>query len=221
MTLERRVLRLMSFSLLAVLAVVVPSQSAARGFSLEASYRDADPNLTAYGITSDNHVPDAYIDRSDPGRRTPSITSDSSNFQLDLRGSTRTLHLDFDKPLSLSALPTLAPVSGWFAPQANTLQTADYGGVFDLQPGTTNTFSMVYYWTGMGADGKSHDYNVAYRQRDGSGLVAVANADGNHWSLETIQGVSARVSVYLSGKGGGWNVVGDYDMPFHVDLARH
>jgi hypothetical protein len=207
--------------LLAVLAVAVPSQSASRGFALEATYRDADPNQTAYGITSDPHDPDAYIDRSDPGKRTPSVTSDGSNFQLDLRGSTRTLYLDFSEPLSSLSLPMLAPVSGWFAPQANTLQTADYGGVFDLQPGTANTFSMVYYWTGIGADGKSHDYNVAYRQRDGSGLVASANSDGNHWSLETLQGVSARVSVYLSGKGGGWNVIGDYDMPFHVDLARH
>lgn len=219
MTLERRVLSLSILSAITILTGVVPSQSASRGFSLEATYQSNDSYQNASGITSDGYG--VYIDRSDPGRKGPGVSSDGANFQLDLRGSTRLLHFDFDKPLLPLALPTLAPMTGWVAPQANTLQTAAYGGVFDLQSGTFNTFSMVYYWTGMGVDGKSHDYNVAYRQRDDSGLVAVANADGNHWSLETIQGVSARVSVYLSGKGGGWNVVGDYDMPFHVDLARH
>jgi hypothetical protein len=215
---------------LVVVVLTVPglqeraAAQSAKPFSLDVTFNvPAGYPPPAPGIYSDDKG--MYADRSDSGGRTPNVYSDGSNFQFDLLGSPeRSLCVNFDQPTT--ALSTMAPSSFCSKVQANTLTSVEYGGVSNLGDGASNYFSMVFYWTGMGVDGKSHDYSVAFRNRDGDGAgnALLATRTGNSWTLGTggsgTSGIG-KVSVYLSGKGGGWNVVGDYMLPFQFTATPH
>ena len=76
---------------------------------------------------------------------------------------------------------------------------------------------MVFYFTGMGGDGKSHDYNLAFRRLNGSGIRATEDCNGR-WTVTPLG--LGKVSVYLKGKGGGGNELIDYAMPFEFVASR-
>lgn len=177
-----------------------PTVSAQNGaFSLTLTFDDA-----PIGVDSGGSGP--YIDYRDPGGRTPSVYSNGSNFVMDLRGSSRTLCLHFPT----AQLGSLEPAANCSPVQMNTLTTPDNGGISSLSCDTKD-FSMVIYFTAIGGDGKSHDYNLAFRRLDGSGITANEDCHGM-WTVTPLG--LGRVSVYLKGKAGGWVVVKDYDMPF-------
>src|SRR4051812_27871315 len=91
-----------------------------------------------------------------------------------------------------------------------------YGGITDLTAGQTNTFSVVFYWHGPGADGAAHDYSIAFRQRNSSGVRATADSTGTSWTVASLPESlhSGRVSVNTGGKAGGWTDLADYSLPF-------
>jgi len=184
----------------------------------------SDPTVGPFsGLYNDSNGP--YVNGADPGHKTPNVYFDSSNLLFDLTGSTRSLCLKFDiaPPFVFSSLPS--PINTCFPVQANTLTTADYGGVANLVSGQSQYFSIVIYWTGLGTDNLSHKYSVAFRNRDSHPLWV--GRSGDTWTFITqptpdgngTDGIG-RVSVYLSGKGGGWNDVGDYYMPFSATATK-
>lgn len=195
-------------------------------FSLDVQFRDAaDP---ADVVRSDGGGPDAagvYADLGDPGGRAPAVYADG-NIIVDLRGSTRTMQFQFGSDNSAVRLPVISsavalPVSGSYPALIQSL-TATYGGITDLAPGAENTYSIVFYWSGPGTDNRTHDYNLAFRQRNPSsgGVRVLASSDGNSWSVEPLTGVG-RLSGYAGGKGGGWIELADVDAPFQFVARRH
>ena len=216
----------MSIAPFALQTLIPLSPSAqSRSFSLDVTFRDAPaailPNVVPDAVRSDGL---AYVDYGDPGGRAPSVFGDG-NIVIDLRGSLRTMQLRFDNgPLITYGNAGLAPIGGSYPTLLNSLTMATYGGITDLGPNASNTFSIVIYWTGPGMDGKTHDYNVAFRQRNNSGVTATANNETTSWTIDSVTPSSnsvGRVSVYLSGKGGGWNEIADYELPFHFVAMRH
>jgi hypothetical protein len=215
--------RRLSIAAFALVIVIPPSAFAQHGsFSLDVSFRDAAIPDPPDAIKSDGSQ---YVDYGDSGGRSPSVYA-NGNINIDLRGSSHTMQLRFDDgPVTTYGNPgLLLPRSGSYPTLLNSLTTATYGGITDLAPGTSNTFSIVIYWTGPGLDDKTHDYNVAFRQRYNSGVTASANNDATSWTIDsetTTSNSVGRVSVYLSGKGGGWSEIADYVLPFHFVATRH
>ena len=165
-------------------------------------------------ICSDDNGP--YVDQQE-GRSTPDVYSTrSGSIEMDLNGSSRTLCLVFTDGVTVDPA---RPQNGCPAVLLRTLTRADIGGVTRLLPGTADTFSLALYWTGIGADNKPHSYSIELNRQDGSGIHAVASADGNSWTI-TPSG-PARVSVHVkSGKTGYWTPIADYGIDFTLVATR-
>ncbi len=174
-------------------------------FSLTIQFRN-DP---ADGLKSDGVEP--YVDLAEG--RAPSVYSANGAIELVLKGSLRTMHLQF--PAQGSPAGPM-PLSGAFPVQMQTL-ISTYGGITDLTGNMSNQYSVVFYWRGPGTDNALHDYSLAFRQRNSSGVVATANATG--WSVSTLTDVG-RVSVNIGGKNGGWLDLADCYLPFGFTASR-
>src|SRR5262245_31324681 len=134
--------RASSIATLAVVMIIPSSASAQRGsFSLDVTFRDAVSPDPPDAIKSDGGP---YADQSDPGGRTPSVYGDG-NITIDLRGSSRVMQLRFvEAPVTTYGTPgLLLPATGihYVPVLLNSLTTATYGGITDLTPGDSNTFS--------------------------------------------------------------------------------
>ena len=141
--------------------------------------------------------------------------------ELDTRGSTRTVCFQFGGAIEVN-LPSVAPVSDCRPVLLRTLIRAGNVQVADLADGETLDFGMDVYWTGLGQDGRTYDYVVAYKRVEGRGVNVTYSAgtapSENTW---TVSGEGpARVSVYRKGKVSGWSVVGTYVMPVHFTAVR-
>ena len=156
-----------------------------------------------------------YMDRSDPGGRTPNIYSGAGgDIEMDLRGSSRKICLNFAGGAALN----LTPEPGCFSALIRTKGTPT-GGVTSLTPPDSGEFSLVIHWTGRGLDGETRDYNVEFKRVANNGIRATATATG--WDIEPVSpSDDAIVSAYLKGKTGGWTEVGIYSMPMTATASK-
>jgi hypothetical protein len=214
------------FSAVIALAAGTTSHAQRGTFSLDVQFRDAtDPADVVRSDGGGTGRDGVYADFADPSGRAPAVYADG-NITIDLRGSTRTMQFQFGPGAAAVRLPLISsavalPVSGSYPVIVQSL-TSTYGGITDLAPGSENTYSIVFYWSGPGADNRTHDYNLAFRQRipASGGVRAIASDTGASWSIEPLTGV-ARLSGHASGKGGGWIELADVDAPFHLVARRH
>jgi hypothetical protein len=163
---------------------------------------------------------DPYLDRSEG--RVPSVTMTRDGvIVLDTRGSTRGVCFGFDGGGSLIE-PSLAPHSGCYPVLMRTLIRTDNVHPADLEPGETLDFGMDTYFTGVAQDGRTYDFVVEFKRVDGNGIdityTTAANGNPDTWTANGTH--PAKVSAYRKGKGAGWTVVGQYDMPVHFTATR-
>src|SRR5687768_5760051 len=122
------------------MALSVPSHAQQTAFSVTVTFDDA----LGDRISSDGLGP--YMDRSDAGGRTPSIFSGAGgDIEMDLRGSSRKVCVDFSGGPALN----LTPQPGCFDALIRTKGT-ETGGVTSLTPPNSGEFSFVIHWTGLG-----------------------------------------------------------------------
>jgi len=159
----------------------------------------------------------AYVNGSEG--RVPVAVLDG-NIALDLRGSTRTACFVFDTIMTPGPAESLKPRDVCAPVLLRTLTRTDgVPTVSGLAVGETQDFGMDVYWTGPAESGGTFDYVLEYKRAAGNG-VNVSHPDANTWTLENV--LYAQVSVYRTGvgKGGGWSVVGTYDMPVNLTAVK-
>jgi hypothetical protein len=193
-----------------MVALAYPSAAPKASRALQLTLRDDGSD----GIRSDGNP--AYVNHADPSGKTPSIYADG-NITLDLRGSTRTMYLDFGAPVATYSSAGPLPKVGYYAVLMQSLATSS-GGITDLAPGTSGGSSIVFTWTGLGVDGRTHEYTLAYRQRNGSGVWASANLDGT-WTVESNGYARVSISSGSGGKTGWWTDLADFAVPFRFDAS--
>lgn len=136
---------------------------------------------------------------------------------LDTRRSTRTVCFDFDAAVVPGPGVSLAPADICAPVLLRTLIRPDNLRAADVPVGGALEFGMDVYWTGPAQSGGSFDYVLEYKRVEGNGVL-IAHPDENTWTVENI--MAAQVSVMRRGKGGGWSVVGQYQMPVRFTAVR-
>ena len=176
-----------------------------------------DDPTEGYGISGD--AAGLYIHRAEG--RVPAVVL-NGNIQMDTRKSTRELCFDFGDQQANGPGAGLAPADTCAPVLLRTLIRPDNFGVDDLAVAESLDFGMDVYWTGPAATGGTYDYVLEFKRIEGNG-VFVTHPDADTWIVEgAIDGERsiARLSVYRKGKGAGWTMVGEYDMPVRFTANR-
>jgi hypothetical protein len=136
---------------------------------------------------------------------------------LDTRGSSRTVCILSDTPVTAGPALDSAPMPGCYPVSLRTLIRPDNQRAADVPVGGSLEFGMDVYWTAPAVAGGAFDYVLEYKRVNGNG-VTVSHPDDNIWTVENVR--YGQISVYRKGKNGGWSVVGEYDIPVNFTANR-